>query len=74
MNAYSENLRKKIVEALRRGRPDSEAARVFRVSGQVYVRPRTQLLAGVSLSWSTALDSSSNAVSRAVSWSENRSS
>src|SRR5918995_2044231 len=49
MNAYSENLRKNIVEALRRGRTNSEAARLFKVSGQVYVRPRTQLLARVSL-------------------------
>jgi len=32
MNAYSENLRKKIVEALRRGLSKSEAARIFSVS------------------------------------------
>ena len=32
MNAYSEDLRKKIVEALRRGTPKSEAARAFGVS------------------------------------------
>ena len=31
MNAYSEDLRKKIVEALRRGTPKSEAARAFGV-------------------------------------------
>lgn len=32
MNAYSEDLRKKIVEALRRGTGKSEAARTFGVS------------------------------------------
>ncbi len=32
MNAYSEDLRKKIVEALRRGMSKSEAARTFSVS------------------------------------------
>src|SRR3712207_6639520 len=32
MNAYSEDLRKKIVEALRRGATKSEAARTFSVS------------------------------------------
>ena len=32
MNAYSEDLRKKIVEALRRGMTKSEAARTFSVS------------------------------------------
>jgi transposase len=32
MNAYSEDLRKKIIEALRRGTTKSEAARSFRVS------------------------------------------
>ena len=32
MNAYSEHLRKKIVEALRRGMSKSEAARTFSVS------------------------------------------
>src|ERR671932_2304261 len=32
MNAYSEDLRKKIVEALRRGMSKSEAARTFGVS------------------------------------------
>jgi transposase len=32
MKAYSENLRKKIVEALRRGTGKSEAARLFEVS------------------------------------------
>ena len=32
MNAYSEDLRKKIVEALRRGMGKSEAARTFSVS------------------------------------------
>ena len=32
MNAYSEDLRKKIVEALRRGTTESEAARAFSVS------------------------------------------
>lgn len=32
MNAYSEDLRKKIVEALRRGASKSEAARTFGVS------------------------------------------
>jgi transposase len=32
MNAYSEDLRKKIVEALRRGMTKSEAARAFSVS------------------------------------------
>ena len=32
MNAYSEDLRRKIVEALRRGRTKSEAARAFGVS------------------------------------------
>jgi hypothetical protein len=32
MNAYSEDLRKKIVEALRRGAGKSEAARAFGVS------------------------------------------
>jgi transposase len=32
MNAYSENLRKKIIEALRRGATKSEAARAFGVS------------------------------------------
>ncbi len=32
MNAYSEDLRKKIVEALRRGMDKSEAARAFSVS------------------------------------------
>ena len=32
MNAYSEDLRKKIVQALRRGRTKSEAARSFGVS------------------------------------------
>ena len=32
MNAYSEDLRKKIVEALRRGMTKSEAARTFGVS------------------------------------------
>src|SRR5215203_5395375 len=32
MNAYSEDLRKKIVEALRRGSTKSEAARAFGVS------------------------------------------
>jgi transposase len=32
MNAYSEDLRKKIVEALRRGLSKSEAARIFSVS------------------------------------------
>ena len=32
MNAYSEDLRKKIVEALRRGKAKSEAARSFGVS------------------------------------------
>jgi len=34
MNAYSEDLRKKIVEALRRGTTKSEAARSFGVSRQ----------------------------------------
>jgi transposase len=32
MNAYSEDLRKKIVEALRRGMTKTEAARIFGVS------------------------------------------
>ncbi len=32
MNAYSEDLRKKIVQALRRGMTKSEAARTFSVS------------------------------------------
>jgi transposase len=32
MNAYSEDLRKKIVEALRRGMGKSQAARTFSVS------------------------------------------
>ena len=32
MNAYSEDLRKKIIEALRRGATKSEAARAFGVS------------------------------------------
>jgi transposase len=32
MNAYSEDLRKKIIEALRRGMTKTEAARTFRVS------------------------------------------
>src|SRR4051812_42407910 len=32
MNAYSEDLRKKIIEALRRGMAKSEAARTFSVS------------------------------------------
>ena len=32
MNAYSEDLRKKIIEALRRGMTKTEAARAFSVS------------------------------------------
>jgi transposase len=32
MNAYSEGLRKKIIEALRRGMTKTEAARTFSVS------------------------------------------
>ncbi len=32
MNAYSEDLGKKIIEALRQGRTKSEAARIFSVS------------------------------------------
>jgi transposase len=49
MNAYSEDLRKKIVEALRRGTTKSEAARAFGVSRSSVKRYAKLAQEGLSL-------------------------
>ena len=49
MNAYSEDLRKKIVEALRRGTTKSEAARTFGVSRSSVKRYAKLAQEGLSL-------------------------